>query len=97
MSQVNVTMQCTHAGVVSRDECPYCDEPGEAWTKQFEIAKHALESAQSEMDAKVAAERERCAKIAIEAKRNHSRSGPVFVNGWNQASDYIEAKIRSGE
>ena len=47
--------------------------------------------------AEVAAERERCAKIAIEAKRNHSRSGPTFVNGWNRASDYIEAKIRGGE
>ena len=65
--------------------------------KQFEIAKQALEGAQAEMDAKVATERERCANIAIEAKRNHSRSGPVFVKGWNRASDYIEAKIRGGE
>ena len=23
--------QCTHAGVVSRDECPYCENLGEAW------------------------------------------------------------------
>ena len=64
--------------------------------KQFEIAKQALESAQAEMHAKVATERERCANIAIEAKRNSGFS-PVFVKGWNRASDYIEAKIRSGE
>jgi len=64
--------------------------------KQFGIAQKALEGAQAEMDAKVAAERERCANIAIAAKEPYSRSAP-FVNGWNQASDYIEAKIRSGE
>ena len=68
-----------------------------ALREQFQIAQKALEGAKAEMHAKVATERERCAKIAIEAKRNHSRSGPVFVKGWNRASDYIEAKIRNGE